>query len=419
MSVWKNVQLNGKAYFKKHGYPSKQMEEWKYTSVKSIQETTWKPALEQKKPAAPIEKQLQVHLNSHFYNLVFINGQYSERLSSAKIPNAEVEILDIGRPTKLAEEVVVNFAKKRQKVQNIRQDSFEALNATDLSCGVLIKVPKGQIVGRPLQVLHILSGNQVASSPRVQLILEPGSELCLLETYLSDSTKTWTNSVIEASVGRNSQLEYVRLQSEGSLASNIGTSRIYLEKDSQFWGLSYTTGGQLSRHNFDVHCLEEGSFAQVNGVSLLSGSQHSDHHTWIDHLVGHCTTTQLYKNILDEKARSVFNGKVLIHQDAQKASSEQLNNNLLLSTQAEADSKPELQIYADDVKATHGSTVGQLNNDEIFYFMSRGISRAKALEILSLGFVNDVISKVRSPKVRAHLEWLLEQTYAQFKGTLS
>ena len=214
-------------------------------------------------------------------------------------------------------------------------------------------------------------------------------------------------------------MNYIRIQEQGPAAIHIGRSRIYLEESSHLEAFSYATGASVCRHNLEVHCVGEQAFAQVNGLTLGSGSQHHDNRTLIDHAVGHCTTTQHYKSILDGQSRAVFNGQVLIREDAQKASSEQLNNNLVLSAQAEADTKPELMIYADDVKASHGSTVGQLNSDELFYFLSRAIPREKALEMLSLGFVQDLIDRLSNEQVRSWLSAQLLAAYQKMKDPSS
>jgi Fe-S cluster assembly protein SufD len=294
---------------------------------------------------------------------------------------------------------------------------MEALNSAFAQSGIVIEIPTEIALNKPLQVLYV-QGTEKAAYPKTLVKVGARSQLSLIETYTSygEDQKSLTSSVTEIVVEPSAKLEYTRVQSEGSLATHIGCTRLFLEKGSSAECLSYATGAALNRHNFDVYCIGQESSAQVNGLTLGSGEQHHDNHTLIDHMVGHCTTAQLYKSILDGKSRAVFNGRVQIRENAQKASSEQLNNNLLLTSQAEADSKPELGIYADDVKATHGSTVGQLNADEVFYFMSRAIPREKAVEMLSLGFVNDLIDRVSNESIRVWLSEHLAQAYRQMKG---
>src|SRR6185312_6262701 len=290
-----------------------------------------------------------------------------------------VEILELQEVMASREKsgFLAQFQAARQQTGIIRQDSFEALNSAYAFSGVIVRAKKNQAADKPLQILFLQTQASVAVYPKIFVISETGSKLTLLETYagilasINGAEKSFTNSVTEVIVEPNARLDYLRVQSEALSDVNIGTTRIYLKEFSHLQSLSYTTGAALSRHNLDIHCLGLQATAHVDGLYLVSGSQHTDHHTWIDHVVGQCQTTQTYKGILDQSSRAVFNGKVVIHKDAQKASSEQVNHNLLLSQEAEADSKPELQIYADDVKATHGSTVGQLNAEELFYMLSR------------------------------------------------
>lgn len=409
---WGLIRQNGFRYFEAKGLPTKADEAWHYTSLKNLPADLLLP--QDAKAAVPknLKSNLESYLNPQFFHLVFFNGNLVESLSDL---SALKKIKVVGLEQVAQTTTLKSIRAARKSVQTLRQDSMEALNSAFAQNGIVIEVPKEFYLSKPLQVLYVQSSEK-AAYPKTLVKVGSRAKLSLIETYVGGEQKSLTSAVTEIVVEPSAKLEYTRVQSEGLQATHVGCTRIFVKQHAHVEALSYATGAALNRHNFDVYCVGAESSAQVNGLTLGAQEQHHDNHTLIDHVVGHCTTTQLYKSILDGKSRVVFSGRVQIRENAQKASSEQLNNNLLLTSQAEADSKPELGIYADDVKATHGSTVGQLNADEIFYFMSRAIPREKAVEMLSLGFVNDLIDRISNEEVRAWLSELLAQTYRQMKG---
>lgn len=413
LGPWSSIRKNGFRYFEKHGLPSKALEEWKYTSLKSLPETMLQPQ-DSNLVSVPkdLSEILKFDLSPDFFHLVFLNGVLVHDLSDLKeLGKLNVRSLaEVGQTS-----VLKSIRDARKQAGELRQDSMEALNSAFAQSGIVIEVPANTSLKKPLQVLFYQTSEK-ATYPKTLVKLGRGSKLVLVESYVGGSQQSLTDSVSEFVVEASARLEYVRVQEEGPQTTHVGCTRVFVEKDAAFEALSYATGAALSRHNFDVYLVGTQAFAQVNGLTLSTGKQHHDNHTLIDHVVGSCNTTQLYKSILDDESRAVFNGKVHIRKDSQKANSEQLNNNLILSSKAEADSKPELMIYADDVKAGHGSTVGQLNPEEIFYFLSRCISREKAVEMLSLGFVNDLIDRVSNEQVRGWLSAKLLKAYQKVKG---
>lgn len=422
LPVWSQIRTNGKNYFLAKGLPTRNDEAWKYTSVSTLKDASFEFQTTHT-PTKNLALLADAWLQQDFTQVVFVDGVFNPKLSTDE-NSKELEILELQEVLSSKEKsaFLSQFQAARKKAKTIRQDSFEALNSAHAFSGIVIRAKKNQAAKKPVQILFLQTQTSQAVYPKTFVIAENGSKLALLETYagvlasVNGTEKSFTSSVTEVIVEPNARLDYTRVQSEALSDINIGTTRIFLQEFSHLQSLSYTTGAALSRHNLDIHCIGSQATAQVNGLYLVSGSQHSDHHTWIDHGVGGCQTTQTYKGIIDQSARAVFNGKVVIHKDAQKASSEQVNHNLLLSQQAEADSKPELQIYADDVKATHGSTVGQLNAEELFYMLSRAIPRDQAVEMLSLGFVNDLVEKVENEKVRSFLRTHLRQAYFRTKA---
>ncbi|MGE0632782.1 MAG: Fe-S cluster assembly protein SufD, partial [Pseudobdellovibrionaceae bacterium] len=229
------------------------------------------------------------------------------------------------------------------------------------------------------------------------------------ETYAGNSSSYFLNGVIEITVGSSAKVEYCRLQAESNLAFHVWRTQVSLAENSQFSTLNVSVGARLQRHNFSLALKGSGAHANIWGLGVLSGDQHSDSHTLVDHQVGDCTTEQVYKSILNGSSRAVFDGRILIRKNSQKANSSQMNHNLLLSQNAEADSKPQLEIYADDVKATHGSTTGQINNEELFYLQSRGIDKETGVQMLSRGFAYDLIYKVQNEQIRAYVDQIVSE----------
>ncbi len=409
---WGSIRQNGFRYFEAKGLPSKLEEAWHYTSLKNLPAEMLLPQDSKSVSAKNLKSEFKTYLNSQFHNLVFLNGQLVAELSDIEALKA-LKVVGLEQIQKTS--VLKSIRGARKQVGALRQDSMEALNSAFAGSGIVVEVPEETSLLKPLHVLYVQTSDN-AAYPKTLVKVGAYSKLSLIETYTGGSQKSLTSAVSEIVLEQTAKLEYIRVQAEGSQVTHVGRTRIFLNKQSSLEALSYSTGAALNRHNFEVYCMGEESSAQVNGLTLGSGEQHHDNQTLIDHVVGNCVTTQLYKSILDGKSRAVFGGRVQIREQAQKASSEQLNKNLLLTSTAEADSKPELGIYADDVKATHGSTVGQLSAEELFYFMSRAIPRDKAVEMLSLGFVNDLIDRVSNEEIRHWLSAHLSQSYQQMKG---
>lgn len=424
----RKIQQNGFAYLASHGLPNKKNEDWKYTKLPldlhdlldehlattvvhpyGQKKSTWTSAQLQK-----FKVDLQPYLNDDFINIVLIDGLLCEPLSEIKLAHQFMQVTLLSNHDEY-KSAMNEFKHLRKQILPVRQDALEAMNSAFHKIGLVIHVGANQSVPKPLQVIYYQT--QKYFYPKCFLTLGNRSHLNFIETFVggfSDSTQqSLTNSTTEISLHENSRLGYVRLQKQNIRDLHVGRTRIYLQKNSNLESLSYNSGANISRHNLDVLCLGQEAFAAVNGLNLSRKNQHHDHHTNIEHIIGGATTTQLYKSILADQSRFVFDGRVHIRPQAQKANSEQLNNNLLLSDQAEADSKPQLEIYADDVKATHGSTVGQLNADEIFYLQSRAISTEKAIKMLSLGYVYDLVQRISNPSIQNWLSNILNDEFNQ------
>ncbi len=373
-------------------FPTRKNEDWHYTSLRDLSSQNFELAT--KSNLKSLVRAELVLMNSEFYNLVFIDGELNKELSDWSELSHMAKFVDAGSEASSSDLL-----------------PLETLNQSYLQQGLVLTVPKNQSLSKPVQILSVATQSKKMTQPKLAINLEEGSKLSLVESYSSLQGGSWQNSVTKIHVARSAKLEYLRLQEENKASFNTGLTRIALAEGAHLESLSFTVGAKLGRHDLLISLQGENAYARAQGLTLASAAQHLDHNTVIDHQVGHCTTSQLYKSVLNDQARSVFTGMVKIRQGAQKASSDQLNNNLLLSREAEADSRPQLEILADDVKATHGSTVGQLNPEELFYLLSRAIPREMALEMLSLGFVQDLVFQVSDQKVQSWLSQILLKNY--------
>lgn len=386
----------GIQHFNKHGFPSRRDEDWKYTSVKPVQDASWLPSvMSSSKLSFGGEEIIRSFLSKDLSQIVFINGVLSEKYSNLK----EIE-------KKLQFKTLVEKDDWISETQKFR-DSFEALNSAFTEQGLILDVPANTSVEKPVQFLFFSDlgeGIAPAIQPRIVVRVGERSKISVVETYGGISSSYFVNAVVDFDVHESASLTYLRLQLDSNLAFNVGRTTIQLAKEAQLFSMSVSLGAKISRHNLDVLLQGSHSSAKVHGLSLVDGDRHADHHTLIDHQSPECITDQLYKSVLAGTSRSVFDGRVVIRPQSQKANSSQMNNNLLLSLQAEADSKPSLEVYADDVKATHGSTVGQMDRDEVFYLQSRGISRDRAVQMLSRGFAFDLIFQIENEAIRNYVD---------------
>ncbi|QDK36240.1 Fe-S cluster assembly protein SufD [Bdellovibrio sp. NC01] len=380
-------------YASKKGLPTRKDEDWHYTSVKSLTEKDY--ALSAKtEPSADSLVELKKLLNPAFTNVVFVNGVLNKSLSS---------------------DLPAGFTMREPSdYSEVFMDTFEALNAAYTAKPMVLNLAKETSVEKPVNfVFYTDADTAVMTHPRIRLDVSARSSVKVLESYYGKGANYFVNSLFDLHIGDNANVTYVRVQSEAETAINIGRTRITVGKDANLQSLALATGAGLSRHSLEVLLKEKGSNSDILGIYAVKGTQHVDNTTVIDHQVGECNTNQLYKGILDDSSRAAFSGKVLIQKDAQKANSAQLNNNLLLSSKAEADSRPSLEIFADDVKAAHGSTTGQLNREELFYLLSRAIPKDKAIQMLSYGFLSEVVYKISDDSIQHWLTRHLDEAFTR------
>ena len=393
--------------FEESGFPSVKDEEWKYTNVAAIAAVDFQPASLQASAEGEVDLQglaLFRHLETATSQLVFFNGKLRKDLSALTAIPEGVVALDLSAAIadeRYREIIWKHLAQQADYVVN----GFTALNTALISHGAFVYIPKDAIVSVPLNLLFISDGAHAASFPRVLVVAEDNSSATLIESYASTKdSKYFTNAVVEIVLKDGASLEHYKLQRESTEAFHIATTVADLGRNSRYDATTITFGAQLSRHDLHVIMDHEGAECWVDGLYLVTGSQHTDTHSVIDHRKPHCTSHQLYKGILDGKSRAVFNGKVFVRHDAQKTDAMQTNKNLLLSNEARVDTKPQLEILADDVKCAHGAAVGQIEEDELFYLETRGIHPDLARNLLTYGFAEEVIGKIKIESIRAQLD---------------
>jgi Fe-S cluster assembly protein SufD len=287
-------------------------------------------------------------------------------------------------------------------------DLFTALNTAFLQHGVFIHLAKDAVLKAPIHLLFVAAGSGVAAYPRCLVVAESGSEITVIEDYVALGEQAYlTNAVTEIAVAANASVRHIKLQRESDKAFHIGSCAVSLAKDARFQSHAVTLGARLSRNNLNISQQGEGAQIEIDGLALIGGRQLADTHTLMDHAKPHGTCRQMHKTIVGGAGHAVFNGKVFVREGAQLTDSSQQSRNLLLSDRAHVDTKPQLEIFADDVKCAHGAAVGQLDADHLFYLKSRGLPEAQARNLLTYAFGAEIIDHIPVPSLVAKLESLV------------
>jgi Fe-S cluster assembly protein SufD len=336
--------------------------------------------------------------------LVFLNGRYSPEHSTAhQLPSG----LSFRSLRGLLEEGDDMLSGHLARYAGYGKHAFTALNTAFVEDGALLHIARGALVEQPVLLLFVTAagGRAVVSHPRVLVLAERESQASVIELYASlGDSPHFTNAVTEAAVEEGAILEHYRIQMEAPSAYHVATAQFHQERSSTMLSHNVSFGGSIARNDITAVLDGEGAECTLNGLYLAGGNQHVDNHTTLDHARPHCASREYYKGILDGKSTGVFNGKIIVREDAQKTDAIQSNKNLLLSADAVVNTKPQLEIWADDVRCTHGATVGQLDLEAIFYLRSRGISREAARELLTYAFAADVLGRMKVKAVRERLE---------------
>ena len=389
--------------FARLGFPAPGSEEWKYTSVDPIASVPFAHANGEGK-AVTGDIFAPAFVDETCARLVFVNGVYSAPLSSLSGLPAGVRVVGL-RAALAANDPALEMHLGR--AARFREQPFVALNTALMEDGAVVLVSEGCRMAAPIYLVFVSLAQEqpLQSQPRNLVALGTGSEATIVESYVGiEAGNYFTNAVTELFAAENSIVDYYRIQREASRGFHVGAVEARLSDGCSFTAHGITLGGSLVRNDLHVVLDGEGAECVLNGLYLADGDRHVDNHTEIEHAKPRTRSLELYKGILSGSARGVFNGKIIVHKDAQKTDARQTNKNLLLSDRAVANSKPQLEIYADDVKCSHGSTIGQLDGDALFYLRSRGLAPDDARSLLSYAFARDVVGRVKIPALRERLD---------------
>ena len=388
-------------------WPTRKTEAWKYTPLlplqndnparwASVDDCAWQQAID----PIPVDAT----------RLVFINGHFRPEHSSAM-------------PAGVARFSEADAAQReliRRQLGSVMDSSlhlFGALSDALAADGVLIHVPRNQTLDKPVYILNVSTpeAQPAMSSQRVLVVLEDNAEAELIEHYVSGDEKQnlFVTAMTEVVVGNNARMQHYRINLEQEDLLHVGGVHVDLHRDARFLGFALGQGSRLKRIDYHVNHCGQGAHLGLNGVYLPRNRQLIDYHTNVEHKVAHCTTDEVFRGIIGDSAKAVFNGRIHIHQDAQKTLAEMSNRNLLTSPNAEVNTKPELEIYADDVRCGHGATIAQLDETSIFYLQSRGVTRSEAVRMLSFGFINELLNEVPEQAIQDYLRPRLTALFGQ------
>jgi Fe-S cluster assembly protein SufD len=399
------ARLRAEAFerFRELGFPTPRQEDWRFTNVGPIARTAFVRA-----EAETVEASwLAPYLYEGMPRAVFVDGHFSRELSDLTGLPAGVALGSLAEALSSGAE----GSEELGRHASFADQAFVALNTALFADGAFLRVPRGVVIERPLLLLYVAtsSGDQArASYPRTLLVAEEASQVTVVESYVGvGDGVSLTCPVTEIVAGPATVVDHYRLQQETLASYHMALQQLHCERAASFSSHALSFGAALARTDVRARLAGEGIDCTLNGLYLTRGRQHVDHHMWVEHAAPHCASHELYKGILEGRSRAVFNGLIHVHEGAQKTDAKQTNRNLLLSREALVNTNPQLLIFADDVKCTHGSTVGQLDADAVFYLRSRGIGEEAARSLLTYAFASEIVERIRVAPVRRDLEEFL------------
>lgn len=389
--------------FEALGFPSKKLEAWKYTSLNSLQKIDF--SIFPKKDSAIDYKDVKKYFLHEVdtYKIVFIDGQYSSFLSETTHDGIDVCLMSAALTKDMYKPVIEKYFNKVASTS----DSLTSLNTAFSREGAYVFIPKGKVAKKPIEILHFSTGTEAALmvQPRSLVVVEENAEVQIIERHQSlTSNPVLTNAVTEIFADTRANIDYYKVQNDVDAATLIDNTYVDQKSNSVVKVHTFSFGGKLTRNNLNFYQNGEYIDSTMKGVTILSGKQHIDHHTLVHHIEPNCESHQDYKGIYNDSSTGVFNGKIIVEKLAQKTNAFQQNNNVLVSDKATINSKPQLEIFADDVKCSHGCTIGQLDEDAMFYLQSRGIPKNEARALLMYAFANNVLASVRIPELRTRIK---------------
>lgn len=400
-----NLRSEAIKNFEASGFPSKREEDWKYTSLKSVLKEDYSifPKKEDALDYKDVKKYFIHDIDT--YCIVFIDGIYSSHLSQTTHDKVDACLMSSALTQPKFKPLIDNYFNKIAP-----KSSLNNLNTAFSREGAFIHIPKNTMADKPIQILNFSTGNEAALmlQPRNLVIVEENSHVQIIERHQSlTDNPVLTNSVTEIYAEKRAMVDYYKIQNDNANASLIDNTYIEQQQESNCALHTFSFGGKLIRNNLQFFQRGERIDSIMKGVTIIEGKQHVDHNTLVHHIEPNCESHQDYKGIFDDKSVGVFNGKVLVEKEAQKTNAFQSNNNILVSDKATINSKPQLEIFADDVKCSHGCTIGQLDEDAMFYMKTRGIPAKEARALLMYAFANNVLESVKIPELKKRINKLI------------
>ena len=415
------LRARGMARFESLGFPTTKNEDWHFTSVAPIAEQFFRAAMTSRTGVssegstagmvARADLQRFTFGQPTWHLLVFVNGEFSENLSSYSGLGDKVRVSSLAKAIRSG---VGRPERHLGKITTFENHAFTALNTAFIQDGAFIELQADAVVEQPIHLIFVSEGEgEAVSHPRNLIVAAQNSRALIIESYISIRDSCYfTNAVTEISLGEGARLDHYKIQRESEKSFHVGTTQIRQARDSQLHSFSFAVGGRLARTNIYTSLDGNAATCTLNGLYLADGIQHIDNQTSIEHIAPNCPSHEIYKGVLDGRSHGVFNGKVYVHPEAQKTDGKQSNNNLLLSATARVDTKPQLEIFADDVKCTHGATVGRLDEMAMFYLNSRGIGPEMARTLLTYAFAADVLETIELEPMKSELERMVLARFA-------
>ena len=391
--------------FEEEGFPTKRLENWKYTSLKKTLQHDYKlfPSKSKALEFKDIESFLINDIES--YKIIFVDGKYCSHLSETTHDGMDICILSSALTQSKYDLVIENYFDKIAK-----KDGITSLNTAFSSEGSFIHIPKNIQVDKPIQIIYFSTGKNesVLYQPRNLVVVDENSQVEIIEKYHSlNDNSVLVNTVTEIYADKKSNVKHYKIQNDNNTSSLIDNTFVSQEHSSSYSLHTFSFGGELIRNNLNIFQNDERIESSINGITIIDDNQHVDHNTLIHHRKPNCNSYQDYKGIFGGKSVGVFNGRVLVEKEAQKTNAFQANNNVLISDKAAINTKPQLEIFADDVKCSHGCTVGQLDKNALFYLRSRGIAEKEATALMMYGFANKVLTSVEIPEIKARINRII------------
>lgn len=407
-SVLTPIEQNAFNTFNTLGVPTVKHEEWKYTRISSVfnKEYAFNPESLSSSITEADLNAIRFPAYEEANELVFVNGLYSSQLSTIRSENLTVISLEEATKNEYRELVLQHLGHSSKYIK----DGLNALNTAFAAEGVFIHVKRGNIVEHPVYMYHITDARtaNILSQPRTLIYVSENAQVIFAETYATfGNSESFINQVAEVVVEKDALVEYYRIQNDAPHANQVNTTHIRQIGKSLVNTVTVSLDGGIVRNNLNITMEAEYSESHFFGLYFLKGSTHVDNHTVVDNVKPHCESNELYKGVVDDEATAVFNGKIFVQKDAQKTNAYQSNKNVLLSENASVNTKPQLEIFADDVKCSHGCTVGQLDEEGMFYLRSRGISESAAKSLLIHAFAIDILEHIKPEKVREYVDQLI------------